>query len=285
MPRVNANVNFPTWRQWLHRGTSGNQVLRAPTDVNLSEVALKDRLLNRRAPHVLRRGRRLRRNPKVHGAHRDYQFGANGAPIGHAVDEVSGRCFECGQPVDVEIRAMAATNEISRADEIRNKGTIRQPVDFVGRAGLLDQPVTHHDDAVRHRQRFFQVVGDIDGGDAEAMLKLAQFDTHIGAQFGVEIRQRFVEQKNRRREYEGARQRYPLLLSAGQLRRPPRCETAHLHHVERVMHFFRDLSRPSTPYAQSVGYVFEYGHVRPNRVGLEYHRQAALLGAYVDAAF
>ena len=66
---------------------------------------------------------------------------------------------------------MAATNKISRSDEIRDKSAIRQPVDFVRRARLLDQSVTHHDDAVRHRQRFFQVVGHVDRGDAEAMLK------------------------------------------------------------------------------------------------------------------
>ena len=77
------------------------------------------------------------------------------------MDDVSGRCFERDQSVGVEIGAMAATNEVSRADEIRDKGAIRQPVDFVGRPGLLDQPVTHHDDAVRHRQRFFQVVGHV----------------------------------------------------------------------------------------------------------------------------
>src|SRR5258706_10073520 len=194
MPRLNGNVNFRAYRQWLHRGAAGDQVLPAPTEVNLSEVALKDGLLNWHAPHVLYRGRGLGRNPKVHGPHRDYQIGANGASMGHSVDDVPGRCFECGQPVHVEIRAMAATNEIGRPDEIRDKGAVRQPVDFVGRAGLLDQPVTHHNDAVRHRQCFFQVMGDIDGGDAEAMLKLAQFDTHIGAQFGIRIRYRFVEQ-------------------------------------------------------------------------------------------
>ena len=75
---------------------------------------------------------------------------------------------------------MAAANEIGGTDEIRNEGVARQPVDFVRRAGLLDQPVAHHDDAVRHRQRFFQIMGYVDRGDAEAMLKLAQFDPHVG---------------------------------------------------------------------------------------------------------
>ena len=140
--------------------------------------------------------------------------------------------------------AMAAADQVGRADEIRDEGAVGQPVDFVRRAGLLDQPVAHHDDAVRHRQRFFQVVGHIDRGDAEPMLQLAQFDAHVGAQLGVEIGQRLVEQQHRRLEHEGARQRDALLLAAGQLRRPPRCKAVHLHHVERLMHLFRDLGRP-----------------------------------------
>ncbi len=51
------------------------------------------------------------------------------------------------------------------------------------------------------------------------------------------------------------------------------------------MHLFRDLRCPGTPHAQSIGDVFEYGHVGPNGVGLKHHRQAAFLGAHVDALF
>src|ERR1700681_4729115 len=55
MTRLDANVYIPPDRQWLHRGTTGDQMLLAPVDVNLSEISLKDRLLDRPAPHVLRR--------------------------------------------------------------------------------------------------------------------------------------------------------------------------------------------------------------------------------------
>src|SRR3984893_300451 len=113
MTRLDANVNIPPYRQRLHRGATGDQMLLPPADVNLSEISLKDRLLDRHAPHVLRRGRRLRRNPKMHSTHGDYGFGADGSSIGHAVDNVSCRCFERNQPAPIEIRAMAATNEVS----------------------------------------------------------------------------------------------------------------------------------------------------------------------------
>jgi hypothetical protein len=69
MTRLDANVNIPPNRQWLHRGATGHQMLLTPADVNLSKISLKDSLLDRPAPDVLRRGRRLRRNPKMHGTH------------------------------------------------------------------------------------------------------------------------------------------------------------------------------------------------------------------------
>ena len=91
-------------------------------------------------------------------------------------------------------------------------------VDFARRADLLDQAVAHHHDAVGHRQRLFQVVRHVDRRDAEPVLQLAQLDAHVGAQLGVEIGERLVEQQHRRLEHEGARQRDALLLAAGELR-------------------------------------------------------------------
>ena len=49
------------------------------------------------------------------------------------------------------------------------------------------------------------------------------------------------------------------------------------------MHLFGEFRCPGTPHAQSIGHVLEYGHVGPDGIGLEHHRQAAFLGADVDA--
>ncbi len=164
-----------------------------------------------------------------------------GASMRHAVDDLPGGCFERDQAVGVEIGAMAAADEIGRADEIRDEGVARKIVDVARRADLLDQPVAHHHDAVRHRQRLFEIVRHVDRRDAEPVLQLAQLDAHVGAQLGVEVRQRLVEQQHRGLEHEGARQRDALLLPAGELRRAPRCEAAHLHHVERAVDLLGDL--------------------------------------------
>src|SRR5438477_7507514 len=112
MTRLDANVDILPNRQRLHRCATGDQMLLAPADVNLGEISLKDRLLDRDEPHVLRCGRWLRRNPKMHGTHGDHCVGLDGASISHGVDNMSRSCFECDQPAGIEIAAMTAANEV-----------------------------------------------------------------------------------------------------------------------------------------------------------------------------
>src|ERR1700704_441786 len=103
MTRLDADVDILPYRQRLHRRATGHQMLLSPADVNLSEISLKDGLLDRYAPHVLYRSWRLRRNPKMNSAHRDHRLGADGPSIGHAEDDVPRRCFECDQSARIEI--------------------------------------------------------------------------------------------------------------------------------------------------------------------------------------
>ena len=178
---------------------------------------------------------------------------------------------------------MLAAYQVRRADEVGHERIARAAVDVVRRSDLRDQPVAHHDDAVRHRECLFEIVGDVDRGHAEPVLQLAQFDAHVGAQLGVEVRERLVEQQDLRLEHEGARQRDALLLPAGELRGSALRERAHLHHAERVRDLLGDLLLALAPDAQAVRDVLEHRHVRPDRVGLEHHREAALLGRDVHA--
>ena len=117
-----------------------------------------------------------------------------------------------------EIGAIAPADQVGRADEVGDERVARQVVDLGRRADLLDQAVAHHHDAVGHRERLFQIVRHVDRRDAEPVLQLAQLDAHVGAQLGVEVRERLVEQQHRGLEHEGARQRDALLLPAGELR-------------------------------------------------------------------
>jgi hypothetical protein len=64
-------------------------------------------------------------------------------------------------------------------------------------------------------------VGDEQGGDLEPLLKAADLGSQLGANEGVERRQRLVEQQNRRLDRERTGDRDALLLPAGQLVRIP----------------------------------------------------------------
>jgi hypothetical protein len=98
--------------------------------------------------------------------------------------------------------------------------------------GSRDHRAVHHDDPVRHRHRLRLVVRDVDDGERQALLQVADLLAHLAAQPRVEVRQRLVEQQHRRLEHERAGHRDALLLAAGQLRgqarvvagEPDRCE-------------------------------------------------------------
>ena len=40
--------------------------------------------------------------------------------------------------------------------------------------------------AIRHRQRFALIVGDVDGGHAELFVQLPQLDLHVLAEFFIQ---------------------------------------------------------------------------------------------------
>ncbi len=73
---------------------------------------------------------------------------------------------------------------------------------------------------------------DVDGRDAELLLDAAELEAHLLAESCVEVRERLVEQEERRLHHERAGKREPLLLAARELRRlavgqvlePNRCE-------------------------------------------------------------
>ena len=58
-------------------------------------------------------------------------------------------------------------------------------------------------------------MGDVDRGRGQATLQFADFDPHRDAQLGVEVRQRFVEQKHLWLPHDRAAHRHALALAAG----------------------------------------------------------------------
>ena len=76
------------------------------------------------------------------------------------------------------------------------------------------------------------VVGDVDGGDAEAAQQRVDLDAQALAQRGVERGQRLVEQQQPRPHGERARQRDALALAARELIDAALGEFADAHHVQ-----------------------------------------------------
>jgi hypothetical protein len=102
------------------------------------------------------------------------------------------------------------------ADERGNESGRGIVVDLAAGAHLLDHPVAHHRDPVRHGQGLALVMGDVDEGEPDLLLDGAQFGAHVLAQLQVERRQRLVEQQHARFGGERAGDRHPLLLAARQ---------------------------------------------------------------------
>src|SRR5262249_15070122 len=182
----------------------------------------------------------------------------------------------------VEIRD-DAVDQVGVADEIDHEAAARVAVDLPAVALLHDAAAVHHDDAVRQRQRLGLVVGDVDRGDAEALLQLLELDAHALAQLGVEIAQRLVEQEDARLAHQAAGEGNALLLAAAQPRRRTLAEPGEAHHGERLLDAPADVGCRHAPRHEAVGDVLEHRHVRPDRVGLEHHAEAALLGRHEAA--
>ena len=72
-------------------------------------------------------------------------------------------------------------------------------------------------DAVGEREGLVLVVGDEDGRRARRSEDSLHLVAHLGAQLGVEVRERLVEQEERGRRRQRASEGDPLLLTAGEL--------------------------------------------------------------------
>ena len=164
-----------------------------------------------------------------------------------------------------------------RADEARHEPVRRLHVDVVRRIELLDDPILHHRDAVGQRQRLDLVVGDIDHRCLEPLVQPLDLDAQFGAQLGVEIGERLVEQEHAGVAHQRAADGDALALAAGQFRRPAVEQLGDLQHRSGGVDALLDLRRRHAGDPQAERHVAAHGHARIERIGLEHHRDAAVL--------
>jgi hypothetical protein len=129
----------------------------------------------------------------------------------HAVhlDDAVGEADAAGRQADRQ--------QVAGPYEVGDEGVGGVAVDVERPADLLDAPLAHHDDAIRHGHGLALVVGDQDGGDAEPLLEQPQLDLHRLAQLGVERGERLVQQQQLRLHRERAGDRDALALPARDL--------------------------------------------------------------------
>src|SRR5579859_1147216 len=133
-------------------------------------------------------------------------------------------------------------------------------------------------DAVGHAERFHLVVRHKQDRDAEALLKQADFHTHLNAQAGVQIAEWLVQQENVWLVDQRSGERDALLLTTGKVWRWTLGELLHAYQRQDFFYLCCDLFARQAAESERVGDIVEDGHVRPDRVALEDHAEVALVG-------
>src|SRR5207244_13349510 len=100
------------------------------------------------------------------------------------------------------------------ADEAGYEHVHRVVVQVLRGPDLLKQPIAHHGDAVAHGHGLDLVVGDVDGSRARELWQAGDVRARLDAELGVQVRERFVHEEDRRLPDNGAPKRYALALAA-----------------------------------------------------------------------
>ena len=96
----------------------------------------------------------------------------------------------------------------------------------------------------------------------------------------VQVRQRFVQQKNLRLPHQGSAQRRPLAFAAGKFSGFAFQQSCQVEHLRRRLHPRRDFRPGKFPQHQAEHHVFKNRQMRQQRVMLEHHRHIPVLRRY-----
>ncbi len=170
-----------------------------------------------------------------------------------------------------------ARQEVGLADERRDKAVARPVVQVLRRADLRDQSLVHHRHAVRHGQRLFLIVRDIDERDTEISMQPSHFELKALAQLLVECAQRLIHQQQPRVEHDRAGQRDALLLTAGKLARISGLIARQTHQLEALRHQPGTRGAIDAALLQREADVVRDRQMREQCVVLEHHADVALV--------
>ena len=118
-------------------------------------------------------------------------------------------------------------------------------------------------------------MGHVNHRRLQLVMQIADLEPHVATQGSIEIGQRLVEEKRLGLAHDGATDCNALALTAGQLSRPPIEIVGEIEDMRRVLDLLVDRSLVLAIHLQRKGDVAVDAHMRIERIGLEYHRQAA----------
>ena len=125
---------------------------------------------------------------------------------------------------------------------------------------------------------------DVHRCGAEAFLQPGDLGARLNTKLGVEIGQRLIHQEGLGRTNDGAPHRHTLTLTAGQVGRLAVEVLGQIQNLRCVLDLLVDLAFGQLRERQREGDVLPHRHVGVERIGLEHHRDVAVLGcAFVDA--
>ena len=122
----------------------------------------------------------------------------------------------------------------------------------------------------------------IDAGDAAEVVQALDFGAHLDAQLGVQIAQRFIEQKDLRVARQGPPHRHTLALTAGQLRRAAVQQVLDLQHRRHFLDALGAHDLGHLAHLQRKADVVGHRHRGVEGITLEHHRDVALRRCHAD---
>ena len=214
----------------------------------------------------------LRANPERHVA-----SGMAAEPVRHRRRHLEANAVaDRPQPAILGFDADRREVHRRRADKPGDETVGRFVVQLHRVADLLHPAVAHHDDAVAQRHRLDLIVRHVNRRRAEPLVQLFQFDPHLHAQLGVEVRQRLVEQEDARMAHDRAAQGDALALTARQLARLAPEVFVNAEDLGGLVDPLMDFGLVEFPHLEAEGHVVVDAHMRIERVILEHHRDVAI---------
>ncbi len=142
---------------------------------------------------------------------------------------------------------------------------------------IYDHAQVHHHHLIGEGQRLGLVVGDVDRGDAETTLQRRDLRTGLDAELGVEVRQRLVHEEHLRLAHDRTAHGDTLTLTAREGLRLAGQVGLEVEELRSLEHASSALFLADAGDLESEAHVLGDGHVRVQRVVLEYHRDVAVL--------